>query len=114
MEKIFDKQLTKDGFGVRLVAKFDTSIEDWLAAMSSSLHITADCKVPGSGWQEVLSKGVGLAYEDFWEIAGTGVGFKLSEVEQTGPRTGKLRLKLKQKVGGKKSTLKEDTFSFTF
>lgn len=114
MEKIFDKQLTEDGFGVRVVAKFDTSITDWLDAINSSLDISVDCKVPGSGWQEVLSQGVGLAYEDFCEIAGTGVGFKISEISQTGPRTGKVKLKLKKKLGGKKSTLKEDTFSFTF
>lgn len=52
--------------GVRIVAKFDTSITDWLDAMNSSLDISADCKVPGSDWREVVSKGVGLAYEDFW------------------------------------------------
>lgn len=114
MEKIFEKSLTKDGFGVRLVAKFDTSITDWLAAMNSSLDISADCKVPGSSWQEVMSGGIGLAYEHFWEIAGTGVGFKISEISQTGPRTGRVKLKLKKKIGGDKSTLEEDTFSFTF
>lgn len=114
MEKIFEKKLTEDGFGVRIVAKFDTSIENWLEAMNSSLDISADCKVPGSDWREVVSRGVGLSYEDFWEIAGTGVGFKLSEIEQVGPRSGRATLKLKQKLAGKKSTLKKDSFTFTF
>lgn len=113
MEKIFEKDLKEDGFGVRIVAKFDTSIKDWLSAINSSLHIDADCKVPGSDWREVASKGVGLSFEDFWEIAGTGVGFKLSEVEQVGPRTAKITLKLKSKFGGNKKTLKQDSFTFT-
>lgn len=113
MEKVFEKELKKDGFGVRIVAKFDTSTTDWLAAINSSLNIDADCKVPGSDWREVLSKGVGLAYEDFGEIAGTGVGFKLSEVAQVGPRTAKITLKLKSKFAGKKKTLKEDSFTFS-
>lgn len=113
-EQIFEKRLTEDGFGVRVVAKFDTSITNWLDAMNSSIDLSADCKVPGSDWREVLSKGVGLAYEEFWEIAGTGVGFKLSQIEQVGPRSGKVTLKLKHKIAGKKSTLKKDTFTFTF
>lgn len=114
MEKVFEKKLTEDGFGVRVVARFDTSIDDWLAAMNSSIDLEVECKVPGSNWTEVMSKGVGLSYEEFFEILGTGVGFKLGEIEQTGPRSGRVKLKLKAKIGGQKTTLKQDRFSFSF
>ena len=114
MEKVFEKKLTEDGFGVRVVARFDTSIDDWLTAMNSSIDLEVECKVPGSNWTEVMSKGVGLSYEEFFEILGTGVGFKLGEIAQTGPRSGRVMLKLKAKIGGQKTTLKQDRFSFTF
>jgi hypothetical protein len=114
MEKVFDERLTKDGFGVRVVARFNTATADWLEAMNSSIHITAECKVPGSDWIEVVAKSVGLAYEHFEQVAGTGVGFKLSRIEQVGPRSGRVKLKLKTKVAGDKTTLKEDRFTFNF
>ncbi|MBK8265702.1 MAG: hypothetical protein IPK80_30785 [Nannocystis sp.] len=97
-----------------MVARFDTSTADWLDAINSSIHITAECKVPGSDWIEVLAKHVGLAYEHFEQVAGTGVGFKLSRIEQVGPRSGRLKLKLKAKVAGDKKTLKEERFTFNF
>lgn len=114
MEQLFKATLESDGFGVRVVAKGDTSVTDWLGAFNSSLDVTIDVKVPGTGWREVMSEGVGLAYEKFWEIAGTGVGCKISEIEQTGGKSGRVTLKLKSKVAGKKSTLEEEKVNFSF
>lgn len=113
MQKIFEKKLTEDGFGIKVEARGDTSVSDWLDALNSSIDLTVEAKVPGDSWREVMSEGVGLAYEDFWTIAGTGVGFKVSQIEQTGDRSGRVRLKLKAKVAGKKTTLDQTWVHFS-
>lgn len=113
MQKVFEAKITEDGFGIRVVAKGDTSVTDWVGTLNSSIDLTVDAKVPGDDWREVMSKGVGLAYEDFWQIAGTGVGFKVGEIEMTGERSGRCKLKLKIKAAGSKKTLDETWVRFS-
>lgn len=112
-DKIFEETLTEDGFGVRIVARADASMTDWLSTLNSSIGLSVDAKVPGDSWREIFSDTVGLAYEDWASFAGYGVGFKVSEIEQTGDRSGRVRLKLKAKINGKKTTLDQTWVHFS-